>query len=182
MTARHRDLDNLAHRLDRAANTVPDVFDHLDEQRAFVSALVAQDYTTPHGSGAISDPTLRAAGQLDSVEYRRQTIVDGIETMIVCVKMLEQSCRAALAFRVSIHDDNLDHLADTPRCIGAQASITARCDQIPSPRPDGHGGVVDDGRCLDCGRTYDTDQAHRRMLSEQARRIRRHQDRLGQGL
>ena len=174
MTARDRTLDNLAHRLDRAANTVPQAFEHLDEQRSMVSILAAQDYTGTRHTGGIANPTLQTAAQLETIEYQRNTIRDAIDTLAVCVRMLEQNLRTALAFRVSIHDDNLDHLNDTPHCIGNRADITARCDQIPAPRPDGAGGTIDDGRCLDCGRRYDQTETDRRREASDQRRARRY--------
>jgi hypothetical protein len=141
--ARNRDLDLLAHRLDRAANTVPDVMDHLDEQRANIAVIAAQDIS--HGGGYSvgysANPTLSAVTQLAAVEYRRQTIRDAIATMAVCVNMLEQECRQALAYRASAGDrDDIDHLDGTPRCIGSTNAITTRCEQIPSERPTTNGG------------------------------------------
>jgi hypothetical protein len=169
MTARDRTLDNLADRLNRLANDVPRVYAHLDEQRSMVSVLAAADYTGARGAGGVANPTLQTATQLESVEYRRNAIRDSIATLAVCVRMLEQDCRTALAFRVSVHDDNLDHLHHNPRCIGNGPTVTAHCDQIPTPRPDGAGGTIDDGRCLDCGRIADQRDGEQRNARLQRR-------------
>jgi hypothetical protein len=172
MTARHRALDLLAHRLDRAANIVSEVLDHLDEQRANVPAISAQD--TSRGTrtlSAISNPTLAAVQQLDSIEYRRREIDDGINTLEVCVRMLEQAARRALAYRAGQSDDDTSHLAHEPRCI--------ECNQIPTLRTGRDGLTIDDGRCIDCGTRRDAEDAERlarrRMDAEQTRRLRRHQ-------
>jgi hypothetical protein len=170
MTSRHRLLDNLAARLDRAANMIPNTIDHLDEQRALVNPLPAQDYTAgPTGRGGISDPTLRVAQQLDSIEYRRREIDDGINTLEVCVRMLEQAARRALAYRAGQSDDDTSHLAHEPRCI--------ECNQIPTLRTGRDGLTIDDGRCIDCGTRRDRDDAERmalRRVEADSRRARRY--------
>ncbi len=168
MTGRHRTLDNLAHRLDRAATIIPDVLDHLDEQRAQISNLAAQDtsrgYSTP---STISDPTQNTVQQLFRVNYRRDEIRDNIATLELAVRLLEQSARRALSFRAS---DDHDHELDSERDLLVQC---IECQQIRTPRTDPvSGATVDDGRCIDCGRRYDNDQLARQADSD-ARRMRR---------
>jgi hypothetical protein len=157
MTARHRALDLLAHRLDRAANIVSEVLDHLDEQRANVPAISAQD--TSRGTrtlSAISNPTLAAVQQLDSIEYRRREIHDHIATLELAVKLLEQACRRALAYRAGQSDNDWEQLAGEPRCI--------ECNQIPTLRTSRDGLTIDDGRCLDCGARHDRERYERAAL------------------
>lgn len=170
MTGRHRLLDNLAARLDRAANMVPDILDHLDEQRALVNPIAARDYSAgPTGRGGISDPTLRVTQQLDSIEYRRREISDGIDTLEVCVRMLEQAARRALAYRAGQTDTDDAHLADEQRCI--------ECNQIPTLRTGRDGLTIDDGRCIDCGTRRDREDAERmarRRIESDTRRARRY--------
>jgi hypothetical protein len=156
VTARHRVLDNLSHRLDRAATIVPDVLDHLDEQRANTPVLAAQDTSRGYqSSGGISDPTLRTVTHLDQIEYKRQEIRDNIATLELAVRLLEQSCRRALSFRVA--DDQPDML-DSERDLFEQC---IECEQIRVVRTARNGLTIDDGRCLDCGRTEDLVQYER---------------------
>jgi hypothetical protein len=170
VSARHRTLDNLAHRLDRAANIVPEVLDHLDEQRANVTPIQAQDTRgNIHIIGAVSNPTLATVQQLDSIEYRRREIHDHIATLELAVKLLEQACRRALAYRAGQSDSDDAHLADEPRCIS--------CNQIPTLRTSRDGLTIDDGRCLDCGQRHDRDEAERiaqRRIDADSRRARRY--------
>lgn len=59
------------------------------------------------------------------------------------------------------------------RCKGTTDAEGATCTQWACPRPDGHGGVINDDRCLDCGNTVDKREVQRRAESD-ARRARRH--------
>jgi hypothetical protein len=155
MTARHHVLDNLATRIERASIMVPEVFDHLDEERAQISNLAAQDYTATHHSGsAIANPTLNTAQQLDGVNQERNEIDDCIATLEVCVKMLEKATRHASRYRVSHDHIELDSERDLlEQCI--------ECEQIRVVRTARNGLTIDDGRCLDCGRTEDLVQYER---------------------
>lgn len=109
MTRRRRNqtLDALAHRIDRAADIVPDVLAGLDEQRTHINALRAAVGGT--GSSDVSDPTLRTVIALDGIEYKRQAIKDAIATLGVCVDMLDNVCRDALG-------RSLPEELDAPRC------------------------------------------------------------------
>ncbi len=166
MTARHRTLDNLAHRLDRAANIIPEVLDHLDEQRAQISNLAAQDTSRGYSTAStISDPTQNTVQQLFRVNYRRDEIRDNIATLELAVRLLEQSMRRALSFRAS---DDHEHELDSERELLLQC---IECDQIRTPRTDPTTDLtIDDGRCIDCGRVYDL----KRKDASNERRARRY--------
>lgn len=174
-TARDRTLDNLANRLDRAAYILPDIADHLAEQRSHITILAAQDLTAINGSSEIANPTLRITMLLDAVDLRQREIDDWVATLELAVKGLEQACRTALSYRVPAALDDYTPDADRPRCIGAGATISTRCDQIPTPRTS-EGSTVDDGRCLDCGRRYDQAQLERRQARAWAERMRYHRN------
>lgn len=120
--SRHRDLDTLAHRIDRAATTVPEVIDHLNEQRALVPALAASS-TNAGSSGDHSDPTLRTLLALDRIEGHRRTIHDAIATLGVCVDMLDDACRAALGYRTP--DAAPQPEPDKPLCIASKNDLWA---------------------------------------------------------
>lgn len=64
---------------------------------------------------------------------------------------------------------------DRLRCIGTGNPDGATCTQIatPRPHPNGNSSLVDDGRCIDCGRAHDAEERRRREESN-ARRIRKH--------
>lgn len=179
MTARHRDLDNLSHRLDRAANLVPEIHEHLQEQRGHVSILAANTADAgPHGNGDHGDPVARIVLLLNEIDHRQRGIDDAVATLQVCVRMLEQECRSALSYRAPAAYAEYEP-DDTPRCIGSSAGVTTGCDQIPVPRSDRSGLTIDDGRCLDCGRSYDSVQASRRQERAYAERMRYHRRRAG---
>lgn len=173
-------LDTLSRRLERAAKAIPEVVEHLIEQRAAISLLNAQalDASQTH-SGAIPNPTLQLVERYDQFNNRLDAILDGIITAWVCVDMLDTDSRKALGMRAPVHFDTTDTDPDyrpAPRCIGDNTADGAVCWNIPSPRRDAGGTVVDDGRCLECGPRHD----RFKMLAEQARRIRRQQSKLGE--
>lgn len=182
MTGRHRALDTLSHRIDRAANIVPEVLDHLGEQRAAVIVLSAQTIDgSPPARGSHADPTLRVALELDLLDYHRRAVDDAIATLNTCVNMLDDACRTALAARApSSLDDSTPpaERAPVPRCIGDDTPAGATCEQIPVPRTNLHtNSRVDDGRCLDCGPRHDAAMAQAeaaRMKHAKERRARRY--------
>jgi hypothetical protein len=174
VTARDRTLDLLAHRLNRAANTVPDIYDHLSEQRNYAPHLAAQDTSRPHGAGGIADPTLTTVIHLDEAGRRRQAIHDYIASIELGVKLLEQECRHALAWRMAQKptDSETDaRLALTPLCVDCKT-------KVPIARTLRTGVPIDDGRCIDCGPRADA-EVYRRSDEEQQRRLRRYAHRHG---
>lgn len=160
MTRRNRQLDTLSDRIYRAAAIVPEVLDHLDEQRANISAIHAHPTDAGGNShGDHGDPTLGTVLQFDPIEHHRRTVLDAIATLGVCVDMLDRSCRDALGAR----GQRL-----VPACI------VEGCNQIPDLRVNRHTGQrVDDGRCIDCGREWDELQAQRKREANE-RRARRY--------
>jgi hypothetical protein len=173
MTARDRTLDLLAHRLDRAANTVPDIYDHLDEQRSYAPVLAAQDTSRPT-AGGISDPTGRTVVQLDEAGCRRRAIDDYIASIELGVKLLEEECRRALGWRMAQSPTDSEteaRLALTPLCVDCTT-------KIPTVRTGRDGTTIDDRRCIDCGRAWD-DLLDRRRDEAHDRRLRRHAGRYG---
>jgi hypothetical protein len=168
-----RALDTLSRRLERAANAMPAVVEHLIEQRASISILNAHptDSSAAHGSD-ISNPTLALVTRYDEFSRQQTAIVDGIITAWVCVDMLDTECRNALGMRAPSTEtvptpDEPDY-RPAPRCIGDNTADGAVCWNIPSPRRI-DGTEIDDGRCHECGPRHD---AIRRAASD-ARRLRR---------
>lgn len=175
------DLDIARRRLERAERIVNDCLDHLSEQQALIPTLRGTSYDETRGSHSIPDPTAGTVVALDRVSYLRLGIGDAIATINVAINVLEAACTDALRYRASA--------ASAPestqeRCIGDNTPAGASCTQIPSERPDGHGGRIVDGRCLDCGVRYDQrladDRAERDAAKaarvsriEQNRRLRR---------
>jgi hypothetical protein len=175
VTARHRQLDIYSHRLNRAADVVPEVLDHLDEQRAIIGPL-DQGSEIRGGSGTHGDPVLRTVMALDGGEYHRRCIYDALQTLGVCIDMLDDACRKAIGYRAGQRSPN-EQAQDNakPRCIGDGTPTGATCWNIPSARRTPDGASVDDGRCHECGPRHD----RVRRAASDARRLRRHQEQLG---
>ena len=93
-----RDTDILARRLERASTTIPEVIDHLNEQRANTTIL-----STPTGGGGSkgghSDPTLRTVTELAGVDHHLTAIRDQIHCVKVAINLLELACRDALGHK-----------------------------------------------------------------------------------
>lgn len=174
MTARHRQLDIYSHRLNRAADVVPEVLDHLDEQRAIIGPL-DQGSEIRGGSGTHGDPVLRTVMALDGGEYHRRCIYDALQTLGVCIDMLDDACRKAIGYRAGQRSP-LEQAQDNakPRCIGDGTPTGATCWNIPSERRNPIGATVDDGRCHECGPRYDRARAVVRQRIEQNRRSRKY--------
>lgn len=171
-------LDNLSRRLERAARAIPGVSEHLIEQRAAISVLIAKGHGDNPAGGDISDPTLHLVERYDQFGRQLDAILDGIVTAWVCVDMLDGDSRDALGMRAPAtiaRNTDPDH-TPSPRCIGDNTPDGAACWNIPVPRRLAGGTEVDDGRCHECGPRHD---AHRRAASD-ARRMRRHHESLGQ--
>ena len=171
----HRDTDNLARRLERAAGIIPTIHDHLNEQRANMTVLSA-----PQGGGGSkgdhSDPTLRAVSALSAIEYHRRAIDDQVHCVRVAVNLLEEACRDALGHRAAKSAS-----ADHPRCTAGRIYIDGQgrerestCDRLVSYR------VADSGTIhLDPGGLCDEHRLHlereaARADETNARRQRRH--------
>lgn len=97
----HRDTDNLARRLTRAATTIPSIIDHLNEQRANITTLSAPG-NGGGSKGGHSDPVLRTLTQLDAIDYHRRAINDQLHCVRVAIDLLEASCREALGHKPTI--------------------------------------------------------------------------------
>lgn len=160
----HTPTDRAAHRLERAAEIIPELFDHLDKQRHNVTALRSPG-DGPRGSGH-ADPTAITALVLDGVERRRCRITDAVDMVHRAIDELDDACRDALGHRVTA--DDLDEAR--PRCIGDGGPEGATCWNIPSDRRTASGQTIDDGRCHVCGPRHDA----RKAEASNARRARRY--------
>jgi hypothetical protein len=145
---RDRTLDTLSHRINRAATIVPQVLEHLNEQRALVVALAANDPSSgSHGSGDHADPTLRAAMQLKLLDDKRETIRDAVQTLAVCVDMLDKDCRTALGMRGA--DPVIDATPQCTRDVQLPDETWVRCSRHVEhfTRPDGSIAFREGGAC-----------------------------------
>ena len=161
-----RTTDNLARRLERAAKIIPEIRQHIDEQRRLVPHITAQatDSSGGSGGGTHSDPTGRTMMELDRLHRLAGNIDDAVTILGIGVNVLESACRMALGHRTPLGAE------DKPRCIGDNTPEGASCWNIPSPRRSAKSETIDDGRCHTCGPRYDT----RKRLESDARRHRRH--------
>lgn len=177
-----RDLDTYAHRLHRAHGIVPSILDHLDEQRALLPALRAAAYDETRTSSAEHpDPVALIVAELDRLEHYRGDIYDAIATLGVCIDMLDRRCRDALGARASIPGMAPEapwRPVERRLCIGwAGMPPETSCASLPSPRTDHTtGGVIDDGRCVQCGPLqdgYERAKAKERAKDAQRKRTAR---------
>lgn len=115
---RNRRLDGLSWRIDRAADIVPTVLQHISEQNALIGPLKAAGGAQRGSVGVYSDPTLAAVLALSGGDQHRRTIDDAIATLEVCVNMLDQACRDALAYHATPAAVNVPNAVLVPQCIG----------------------------------------------------------------
>ena len=87
----------LAARLDRAAEIVPSIRAHLDEQRRHLITISVGQGGTRTGDHA--DPTLRAVMELERLRYWEGVIDDALMSIEVGVNLLDAECRNALGHR-----------------------------------------------------------------------------------
>lgn len=122
MTRRNRDADILQRRLDRAADVIEAVYDHLDEQRAIATYAGSGDGTRQRGTHA--DPTLQAVAKLDALDGRRREITDALASINVGVNLLEKACADALRSRASRADQTDPERSSDgePKCEGGDPS------------------------------------------------------------
>ena len=179
-TGNPRDIDLYIRRLQRAESVIPSVLDHLNEQAAVVTTLRAARYDDTRSGSSVPDPTSDTAGEYERLRLAEQAVFDGIYTIGIALKVLEQACREALSTRATV-----ERVGDEPvspefgHCIGSDTR--PECEQIPASRRNRHTGEgVDDGRCIDCGPAHDDAQHQReveRAAEANARRARRYAQR-----
>jgi hypothetical protein len=150
---RNRRLDGLSWRIDRAADIVPTVLQHVAEQNALIGTCSAPGSTERRGVGGYSDPTLRTVLALDHGDQYRRAIDDAIATLEVCVNMLDEACRTALGYRAqgNAKVDDAPALPESPRCTRDVTvdGVTRRCDDEVEwwRRADGTIGYLSTGIC-----------------------------------
>lgn len=149
---RNRDADALSFRLERAATRIPEVFAHLDEQRA----MAMQSSGSGGGGrqpGTYSDPTAGMVAKLDAIELQRRTILDALASIGVGVNILDEACRDALGVRAQPAEQSAPApAADAePKCGGGDPSTWGdpTCGQIADWRitDSGHVSYNRDGLC-----------------------------------
>lgn len=143
---------------------IPEVFDHLDEQRHQAATPPRGGDNMPRGSGH-SDPTASQAIALAALDDRRQHIIASVDRVHEAISALDDACRVALGHRAT----NDDLAAPQARCIGDGTADGAQCWAIPAERRTASGQTVNDGRCIHCGPRWD----QQRSAIETARRQRR---------
>lgn len=167
MTTRRRNqrAEQLANRLHRNATTIPNIQDHLNEQRAHITTIAATKTDGSHSTkGDISDPTQRTALELDRIDNHQRAINDALASIEIGINLLDEACRAALG-----HHTRTDSHEPRPRCIGDNTAAGANCWQIPATRRNPANQTVDDGRCLDCGTRHD-ERLRTKATTERKRR------------
>ena len=92
---RNTDADILSRRLDRAAEVIPVVLRHIDEQlhQARISASRPEG---PQSRGSHSDPTGARVVAVANIDTKRTDIFDALASIRLGVKLLEESCARAL--------------------------------------------------------------------------------------
>lgn len=159
-----RTADILSRRLERAASILPEIREHIYEQRSHVRILGAPSTDQGRQVGTHSDPTARAVAELNHWDWLNDCIDIQLGVINKALDILDTHCRDILGRRQP--DDD----ADKPRCIGDTTAEGADCWNVPAPRRDPSGMQIDDGRCITCGHRYDA----RKRAAADARRMRRH--------
>lgn len=181
MTRRNRDADNLSTRLDRAADVIPSVEDHLNEQRALVGGITSRS-DGGRQRGTHSDPTGSALAKLADLDIKRQAIVDALGSINVGVRLLEEACADALRTRARPAERS-EPSAGEPTCAGGDPSTWGdpTCGELVNWTlgDNGHVSHDRDKLCLRHRQAFDEwtrmDADERRRAEESnARRARRH--------
>ena len=154
-TGRPRDLELHRDRLDRLRKLVAASLEHLDDVRAQTATLRAATYDDTRSARSVPNPTLGTVIALDACDTLRADILELIPVIGKAITLTEEACTAALRYHGAGEDRNDTESPSEARCIGDGTPRGATCHQIPADRPDGHGGRLDDQRCIDCGRRYD---------------------------
>lgn len=136
MTQRRRDhqLDRYSFRLGKAADIVPEIRQHLAEQRHFARFGHRSGGDGGRQIGTHSDPTLRIMMAIADVNEREDYIDDAIATLKVAIDMLEQYCRSALGYRTPA-DERPDDERTKFEQDGEPICHVSNCDQPVSSFP-----------------------------------------------
>lgn len=142
MTRRRLDrtTQRLAERLDRAAEIIPNVRTHLDEQRRHIAIIAAAAAGgTGRQPGTHADPTARAAHQLAHLHRLEGYIDDALASINVGINLLDEACRNALG-----------HRAPEPVIPEASVCYIAGCDSYVETWTTTAGRTVErtDGLCV----------------------------------
>lgn len=166
---RHADI--LSRRLERASVVLPDIRDHIAEQRDSVRIIGSATADPGRQSGTHSDPAARAVAERDHWDCLDGYIDIQLGVIEAALNILDTHCRDVLGRRHTDDDD-----PDKPRCIGDNTAEGEDCWRVPAPRRNAAGMQIDDGRCITCGHRYDA----RKRAEADARRFRRHINKLGE--
>ena len=162
-TRSHRETDILARRLERAAQVIPTIFDHLNEQRANITTMSSGAGEGGGSKGDHSDPTLRTVSELDSINLHQRAIDDQVHCVHVAVNLLDEACRNALGKRAAYEPSLVERICNR-----------ATCNRHVSYRLGDDGGTTLDDLC-DVHRIEQND-LDRRANEANGRRARRYKE------
>ena len=100
-----RNAERLSYRLQRASEIIPEIRDHLHEQRTHIRTIGAAGTDEGRTGGGHSDPTLRAVMERDRVDYLEGCIDDALASIHVGINLLDTYCRDALGYRREVEPE-----------------------------------------------------------------------------
>jgi len=130
-----------------------------------------------HSEDSVVDRTVQARlarNKADSVALGPTAKLDELLDLLVTAnRALDLLVKECDRHAPGLTRSDIDRL----RCIGTGNPDGATCTQIatPRPHPNGNGSLIDDGRCLDCGRTHDAEERARQEQAAEERRRRAEQ-------
>lgn len=181
---RNRDADNLSFRLDKAADWIPEIRQHLDEQRWL--AATSSGHGEGRQGGTHSDPTGRAVTTLDGIERYWDAVTRALLDVGEKVDALDDACRAALGVRAHRAERSTTEPRPSdgePKCQGGDepwgddtCGALLHWDVV-----DGHVSYEPSGLCprhLIAFTEWRRNEDERRQRAEEsnARRLRRHRE------
>lgn len=169
--SRNRDADILARRLERAAEVIPSVLNHLNEQRSQIA--LAGHSSGGRQRGTHADPVGQTIAKISTIDLHETEILDALASIKVGANILEQACASALRTRAARPERPTD---DEPLCRGGDAATWGdrTCGELVLWNLTGNGHVSYDRDGLCARHRHACNTWNQRADDSNSRRKRRH--------